>query len=439
MSKSQPELAKGAASRQRRPARRVAMASVVVCLLAVTALVGVVVLLDRGPEAPTFRRLTATDIPEGYSVLAYNPDFFRNDRDDLLLFLSDTTKRPEFFMTCVFDLTIDEVAGEGGGVDGLVDVYHVSTSSVLCHAYEPADTSPILSIGRGLLSLATVPTRSLLQRTGIAPPSWLSSSPSSGGGMDEYDYWLLDLDADRSVNLGRLMLPPREHFYYFPSRDAPWTLIHAEFQYSSTTKSLSYLVDMDAGVMRPISMPGLPIGWWDRDVVLTWTRAEGARLVDVQAGTQTLLIDVAAITGLLNQAGIPVDPAHLSIFLPWTGGDLYFTGQRFEAETSYLVKYHRADGTLELLSPDFQFGISDSFDRRGLYYLYCGRESGVGSDGVFLRDVRTGEERTLVAPAGERIFSAPFFHDERVVYRRTNELWSINIDGTNHRRLFPPP
>ena len=115
MSKSQPELAKGAASRQRRPARRVAMASVVVCLLAVTALVGVVVLLDRGPEAPTFRRLTATDIPEGYSVLAYNPDFFRNDRDDLLLFLSDTTKRPEFFMTCVFDLTIDEVAGEGGG------------------------------------------------------------------------------------------------------------------------------------------------------------------------------------------------------------------------------------------------------------------------------------------------------------------------------------
>jgi hypothetical protein len=61
------------------------------------------------------------------------------------------------------------------------------------------------------------------------------------------------------------------------------------------------------------------------------------------------------------------------------------------------------------------------------------------SSGVFLRDLRSGTNLTLVAPDAGRSFSQPNLYRETVIYVRSNQLWQVGLDGSNRTRLFPPP
>lgn len=70
---------------------------------------------------------------------------------------------------------------------------------------------------------------------------------------------------------------------------------------------------------------------------------------------------------------------------------------------------------------------------------YSGREIGQQSDGVFLRDMLTKKEITLVEPENARYFAIPNFYGTNVIYIRSNQLWRIDFNGSNNVRLFPPP
>jgi hypothetical protein len=440
LTKRQTELSADSVSSPLWTAHRVGIAVLVVSLLVLAGLFGVSVFRDAGPITPTFRRLTAADIQDGYTFLGY--DYSTRESihgDGLWFFLIDTNMGiEEYWGTYLFDLTTGSVVGEV--VDGVGAVYDAETSTVLCYRVESGNSLAVQSLSRGFLDLAKMPSRSLFKLMGITAPSWLSAS-SSGSGLERSDFWVLDLKTDQATYLGHMMKPPRNLFHFKPSPDGRWTLI-PDTGYARTI-SANDLVEMDSGVMRPFPAPGRPIGWWEDHSVLTWSHAEGIRLVDVETGTHTLLIGTAEVTSLLNHVGI-ADLDNLYPFLWWNGGgyDLYFADfyQFSIAGVSYLVKYHRVDGRLELLFQNFQFEWSHSLDREGRYYVFSGREQGAGSDGVFRRDLRTGEERTLVAPTptGSRGSSIPVLRDERVIYRRTNELWSVSIDGTDRERLFPP-
>ena len=131
-----------------------------------------------------------------------------------------------------------------------------------------------------------------------------------------------------------------------------------------------------------------------------------------------------------------------SPFVSWNGQeyDIYFTGahRRWSADESLLLKYDRVARELGVVSPSFKFEWSDHFDESMQNYLYSGRERGDRNDGVFLRDLNAGKNRTLVEPRGGHSFSTPRFYQDRVLYVRTNELWSVQLDGTDQKRVFPP-
>jgi len=69
-------------------------------------------------------------------------------------------------------------------------------------------------------------------------------------------------------------------------------------------------------------------------------------------------------------------------------------------------------------------------DNSGRYYVSSGLKSGEDSDSVLLRDLHTGQRRVLVAPAGGKSLSNPWFQDDSVMYFRSNSLWRISIDGS---------
>jgi len=54
--------------------------------------------------------------------------------------------------------------------------------------------------------------------------------------------------------------------------------------------------------------------------------------------------------------------------------------------------------------------------------------------------LKTRQTRELVPPdPTTKNFSLPDLYRGEVIYMRSNALWEIKLDGSNNRRLFPPP
>jgi Tol biopolymer transport system component len=124
------------------------------------------------------------------------------------------------------------------------------------------------------------------------------------------------------------------------------------------------------------------------------------------------------------------------------GGHQFFltdNHQRWLAKESYLLRLKRPGSELELVNPKFKFEWSDHFDATGSNYAFSGREAGQGSSAVYLRNLATGETRTLVEDNGTKLFSLPNFYGTNVIYSRSNQLWRVDFTGRNHERVFPPP
>jgi hypothetical protein len=164
-------------------------------------------------------------------------------------------------------------------------------------------------------------------------------------------------------------------------------------------------------------------------------------LFDVLKGATAPLIAFEKLTAFLQENNIEDDPRQTHPFAIWNGRDNDFyltdTHQKWLAHQSFLIKVERPDGRLKLVSPHFKFEWSDHLDSTGRYYLFSGRESGNGSDGVFLRDVESGANRTLMAATTNKYFSLPRFYRDSVIYVRSNGLWQISLDGSKNVRLFP--
>jgi hypothetical protein len=126
--------------------------------------------------------------------------------------------------------------------------------------------------------------------------------------------------------------------------------------------------------------------------------------------------------------------------LAWNGRSSSYvtdTHKKWSAEESFLLKVARPGSQLSVVSPAFKFEWSDHFHPSQQYYVYTGREAGDRSDGVYLRNLRTGAETTLVESLGEKCFSIPHFYKDSVLYLRSNALWRVNLDGRTTRVCSP--
>jgi len=147
------------------------------------------------------------------------------------------------------------------------------------------------------------------------------------------------------------------------------------------------------------------------------------------------LLSASKIAAFLDEHRVAHDGQRPAPLLAWNGREFEFyvtdTHKNWSAEESFL----RAQ--LSVVSHAFKFEWSDHFHPSQQYYVYTGREAGNRSDGVYLRNLRTGADTPLVEPRGEKRFSIPHFYKDSVLYLRSNALWRVSLDGSNNTRLFP--
>ena len=377
------------------------------------------------PAAPRFQKAMGLKIPP-YDRISYN---FLDQRpfagDTIWINLYNGTNNVESFL---FDLAKRKSTGQLLNAQPLH--FNADHSRLLCMTRGPAKMTR--------LERAKAWVADILNRVRMKQPKWLRAAKPNYNN-DYENFWVLDVNRNSATYVGRI---PQLRGAGSRFRVSP------DFRYAfnkpttAPITNLVYLLDMEKKRLDEIHVDGWPMGWWDNRTLLAWSSNNDLRLVDVVTGTGSNLLLEASITNFLDQHGVERKGQKPSAFGAWNGREFEFyitdTHRKWSAEESFLLKVERPDGRLALVSPSFKFEWSDGFDESQRYYVYTGREAGNRSDGVFLRDLKTGEDTTLVPPAGERTFSIPNFYGKGVIYISTNTLWFVGLEGKGNVRLFPP-
>jgi hypothetical protein len=253
-------------------------------------------------------------------------------------------------------------------------------------------------------------------------------------------FWLLDVPRNSATRLGALRYSEGASSFATPSPD--FRFVFNRITPPPQRGPTACLFDLERKSSKLLRIDGWTLGWWDNENLLFQDQTNDFRLFNVLSGRTSVLLYGTNVLAFLGRQGID-HKGTLSMFPSWNGHENMFyltdTYQRWLAAECFLVKVERPDARLTLLSPNFKFEWSDHFDHSQRYYVYTGREPGQRSDGVFLRDLGTETETTLVTPNGERYFSVPNFYADSVIYvRRKKELWRTDMNGSNQIRSFPP-
>jgi tRNA A-37 threonylcarbamoyl transferase component Bud32 len=249
-------------------------------------------------------------------------------------------------------------------------------------------------------------------------------------------YWLLKPADGTAKRLGSL--PRRPNSQWFPSPDYHYCFVRRS---AETSHSEVYLMDLQRGLIEELSAPEWPCGWWDKTNILFRTADQQYVRFDVVARQMFPLVSREQLATFLKSNELAATVKDLHVFSIWNGHeeDFYLTDtqRKWSAENSCLVKLLQPAGVLKLIAPQFKFEWSDHLDPTGRYYLYGGRDSGKGSDGVFLRDLQSGTTRVLATPTTAPYSSLPRFYRDSVIYVRSNALWQVSLDGSRNLQLFP--
>jgi len=394
-----------------------------IVLVAILLFAGaVIVLINRNPYSPRFQRVTSYT-PSAYTELSYE---FLTERPfeggQAWLTLIDRTNGSA---AVLFDLEQRKVVGQ------LLNAWP---------AYSSADRSKLLCITRGSPSPPWVErvkaaAAGLLRAFKISTPKFLTPTSSQ---LHSENYWILELKSNRATLISQISQFQGGGSSFHPSPDF-------RFGYNKPTTAgftnLFWLCDLKEGCIRDAHADGWPAGWWDDHLIVVLTANNDFSLFDVVTGTNSPLLSATDIAAFLDEHHISHEDQRPSPFQTWNGRDFEFyvtdTHKKWSAEESFLLKVARSDAQLNVVNPAFQFEWSDHFHPSQQYYVYTGREAGDRSDAVYLRNLRTGAETTLVEPLGEKRFSIPHFYKDSVIYLRSNALWRVNLDGSNNERLFP--
>jgi hypothetical protein len=261
--------------------------------------------------------------------------------------------------------------------------------------------------------------------------------------MQEESFEVFDRKKNRSVPVGRV--------YQFIGTGSRW-YPSPTFRYGYTRPTGSpetdvYLCDLEKSRMTKIIIHGYPVGWWNESAILYKSDHYDLTLYDVVKNQSSILLSADKIKEFCRQNQLSDDPTNNQVapFPTWDGQQyqFYFTHnhKRWEATNSFLAKIERPSGKLKLIAADFKFEWSDSFDPTGRYYVYSGREFSDGDkvSAVYVRDLQTGETRTLAEDSGINRHSIPHWYGNGAIYSRSNMLWQIKLSETNATRVFPPP
>lgn len=262
----------------------------------------------------------------------------------------------------------------------------------------------------------------------------------SSNGSSKWTFWLVSLDGKSIQRLGSLdqdrfmvsslIASPQFDRGYIkpPSMPAPTDI---------------YLYNGEKSRIDRLHIDGEPDGWWDNNHFILRTPKHDFLLFDVVTQTTSPLLSQAQVAKAFSEAGITENPSKGTFFSSWNGREniLYFTdpNSKWMATNSYLFKLQRPDKKLVLITNNFKFGWSDSFNSSQTLYLYSGRESGEKSSGAYIRDLAANTNFTLIPDNGTKSFNIPSFYGDKVIFVRNQILWQTDLTGSNVLQLFPPP
>ena len=401
-------------------------------LMALVAVLGFLLVpwLKFDPGAPRFVAAKAGFVPGPWERIYYK-SWTANPFEGGKMWITVGSKKDNHIF--LFDIEKRKVLGEL--FNAQPDFMNHDQSKVLCKQRAPDVAVPIPLIKKKIMK-------------------WLSrfhwfKVRASHEGEDHESFWVLDLIRSSATRLGQLYQLKGTTTFFQPSPKF-------RYAFNKPTGSIMlpeiYVCDIEARSFRRDRVDGYPVGWWDNERILVQNRNTGLALYNVVTLETSVFLTLAQIRTFYHDAGLPndpdtdapPDPGAMTLFFMWNGreNDFYFSDvkKRSSSEESFLAKIERPDGTLKLLNPHFKFEWPDSFDATGNYYLYNGRNFGEANNGVYVRDWKSRQTRELVPPDPEtKQRSMPGFYRGEVIYVRSNALWRIKLDGSNNRRLFPPP
>jgi len=331
--------------------------------------------------------------------------------------------RTNHYHVFLYDLEQQKVLGELKHANPVF--MNREQTRVLCSTREPAPAGLLTKFAQLLYKIT-------FRRIGLA-------SPAPGQGQTER-FWLVELRSGSASPFGSLPQFAGAGSSFVPSPDF-------RFGYnkpSGYVQQPSFAVcDLDHTTFKVVALDGQPQGWWDNQHMVVKTPDHSFMLFDAVTGTTNGLLSAAQVQSFLEESGVrEVKNSSISLFRVWTGSSnqFYLTDahQRWLAKESFLAKLSSPGPGLEMVAPEFKFEWSDHLDSSGSYYVFSGRESGQASAAVFVREVRTGDTRTLVPDNGEKRFSLPNFYGTDIIYVRSNRLWRVDVNGSGHTQLFPP-
>ena len=266
-------------------------------------------------------------------------------------------------------------------------------------------------------------------------------------------FWILDLRNNRAKAIGSFSQSAGNGSRWHP---APGFRFAYNIPSTSGLGQEFYLCDLEQEQMTRVQFQGSIQGWWDERHLLAVDKPNNFLLFDVITRQTRPLITAAELQDFLKKSGLPISLG-MGAEPTWTGEEYAFhlaaktNGIRSvatllkasPARTSTNIPSTTATSPeLQIFQRDFQFEWLGRLNAAGTLYVFPGEsgQPGSGGDGsVHIRDVRTGESRTLVESDHSNQYTLPRFYKDRVLYMRSRQLWSIDVNGSNNFKVFQLP
>ena len=251
------------------------------------------------------------------------------------------------------------------------------------------------------------------------------------------NYWLISLVDDQTTHVATLH---EQSDCYLRGQQSP----DGRYFRVQTSLGANYLFDLANGFVSPIpAARDLWGAWISNHEIVFFDTANGLVLYDVNTASQTQWISYPEIRDFLRDRNQSpnLEPITHAIFSLSTaeGFRLCLTGVLTSPTTDYFViLVYPTLGKLEPVSRPLHSELYGVWNPSYTHYVSSGDAYGSDFDGVYLHDAATSTTRTLVQPTGAGYFSVPRFKGDRVLYFRDSALWSIDLDGSNLQKLFPP-
>jgi hypothetical protein len=248
--------------------------------------------------------------------------------------------------------------------------------------------------------------------------------------------WLLDLKRHTVKCLGRIFLRPMSTLSFQTSPDFRYTFVAIQ----DFRPQEFFICDLGKKRLTMARVPGRPLIWLDNQSVVLETAANSFILYHVPTATVSKLLDSAALDPYLAGLNDPeATAANAVMYCAGSGRErrLFLSVDHVKSpdRNSYLLRLLPSSNNLQLLSSNCAPYLPKRIDATETWQVFGRLTSDFLSGQVCLRELRTGETRTLVPTEGS---NDPAFYNDTVIYIRDNCLWQIDLNGSNNTRLFPP-